>query len=186
MSAYGTVAAPVIYASATQTSVMVPYEIAGRATTSITVVYSGVSSAPLTYNVVPSVPGIYSQNLTGTGPGAILNQDGKTVNGPTTPAPAGSVVSVYMTGEGVTTPQAITGGVAPTNGTGLETPVLGVTATVGGQPATVSYDGSAPGYVYGVMQVNVKIPSGLAAGVQPVVISLGGTPTQSGLTVQVQ
>jgi uncharacterized protein (TIGR03437 family) len=182
----GTVAAPVIYASATQTSVMVPYEIAGRATTSITVVYSGVSSAPLTYNVVPSVPGIYSQNLSGTGPGAILNSDGKTVNGPTTPAAAGLQVSVYMTGEGVTTPQAITGGVAPINSSGLETPVLGVTATVGGKAAKVTYAGSAPGIVYGVMQVNLEIPTGLTAGVQPLVISLGGTPTQSGLTVQVQ
>jgi uncharacterized protein (TIGR03437 family) len=182
----GTVAAPIIYASATQTSVMVPYEIAGQATTNITVVYSGLSSAALTYTVVPAVPGIYTQNLSGSGPGAILNQDGVTVNGPKTPAPANSVIAVYMTGEGVTVPQAVTGGVAPSNGTGLESPVLGVTATVGGLPATVAYAGSAPGFVYGAMQVNLQIPAGVASGVQPVAISIGGTPTQSGVTVQVQ
>jgi uncharacterized protein (TIGR03437 family) len=180
----GVTAAPIIYASATQTSVMVPYEIAGRATTSITIVYQGVSSAPLTYTVVPTVPGVYTQNLSGSGPGAIVNQD-YSVNGPNRPAPAGSVVAVYMTGEGVTSPQAITGGVAPLNGSGLNSPVLAVTATVGGLPATVLYAGSAPGFVYGAMQVNVQIPAGLT-GVQPVVISIGGNPTQSQVTVQVQ
>ena len=181
----GVTAAPIVYVSATQSSVMVPYEIAGRATTSITVVYQGVSSAPLTYTIVPTVPGIYTQNLSGTGPGAILNQD-YSVNGPAKPAAVGSVVAVYMTGEGTTTPQAITGGVAPTNGTGLNSPILGVTATVGGVPANVTYKGSAPGFVYGAMQVDVQIPAGAASGVQPIVISIGGTPTQTGVTVQVQ
>ena len=40
------VPAPVIYASATQTSVMVPYGIAGRSTTNIVVEYSAVQSNP--------------------------------------------------------------------------------------------------------------------------------------------
>ena len=45
------VAAPVVYAFATQTSVMVPYEVAGRLTTSVVVEYQGVQSAPLVYSV---------------------------------------------------------------------------------------------------------------------------------------
>lgn len=177
--------APVIYATATQTSVMVPYEIAGRATTNITVTYQGVPSIPFSTPVVAAVPGIYSQNLSGTGPGAILNQDGITVNGPKNPAPAGSVVAIYMTGEGVTQPASVTGGIAPNTLAGLNNPLLPVTATVGGVPATVLYAGSAPGYIYGLMQVNIQIPAGLT-GIQPLVISVGGTPTQTGITVQVQ
>lgn len=178
------IAAPIIFASATQTNVVVPYEVAGRTSTNITVVYSGVTSAAVPYNVVNSAPAIFTQNLSGTGPGAIVNQD-NTVNGPNHAAPAGSVVAVYMTGEGATVPQAITGGVAPGDGTGLEKPVLPVTATVGGQPAKVDYAGSAPNFVYGFMQVNVEIPAGLASGPQPVAITIGGA-SQSGVTVQVQ
>lgn len=183
------IAAPIIYASATQTSVMVPYEIGGRTTTNIQITYSGVPSAALPYSVTAAVPGIYTQNLQGTGPGVILNSDNVTVNGPNTPAAKGSEIVVYMTGEGATTPASTTGAVAATTGNGLNKPLLQITATIGGVtvPATgIVYAGSAPGIVYGVMQVNLVIPSTVASGPQPITISLGGTPTQSGVTVQVQ
>ncbi|MEO8372355.1 MAG: hypothetical protein ABI806_24425, partial [Candidatus Solibacter sp.] len=62
--------APIIYASSGQTSVMVPYDVAGRPTTSIVVEYFGVQSVPLTYNVVAAAPGIYTLNTQGSGPGA--------------------------------------------------------------------------------------------------------------------
>jgi uncharacterized protein (TIGR03437 family) len=178
--------APIIYASSTQTSVMVPYEIAGRSVTNIQIVYSGVPSVALPYNVVAAVPGIYTQNLAGSGPGVILNQDGITVNGPNTPAAKGSVVTIYMTGEGSTTPASTTGSVADTPGNGLNKPLLAVTATVGGLPATVNYAGSAPLIVYGVMQVDVTIPATVASGAQSLVINVGNNATQAAVTVAVQ
>jgi uncharacterized protein (TIGR03437 family) len=99
-------------------------------------------------------------------------------------------VAVYLTGTGNTSPAGVTGGVIPSNGTGLKTIALPVSATIGGLPATVAYKGSAPGDVEGVMQVNLEIPSGLAAGAQPIVITLGSGSTtyvtQTGVTVQVQ
>lgn len=185
------VPAPVIYASALATSVMVPYGVAGRQSTSIVVTYQGVLSAPLVYNVVPAAPGIYSLNASGTGPGAILNQD-STVNGPANPAAKNSVVSIYMTGEGVTTPAGIDGALALVNGTTLNKPQLTVSATVAGIPATVNYAGSAPTLIYGVMQVNITIPANTPTGAQPVVITLGTSntavsfSTQAGITVAVQ
>jgi uncharacterized protein (TIGR03437 family) len=181
--------APMIYSASGQVSVMVPYGVAGRPTTAVTVTYLGITSAPLTYTVAASVPGIYTLNQQGNGTGAIINLSG-TVNGPNNPAPKGSVVSVYMTGEGVTSPASTTGGSAPVNGSGLNKPVLApVTATVGGIPATVNYAGSAPGIIYGVMQVNVVIPANAPTGALPITITLGnGTTfvTQSGVTVSVQ
>ena len=54
---------------------MVPYGIAGRATTMVQVSYLGVSSAGIAYNVTTTVPGIYTLNQAGTGQGAILNQN---------------------------------------------------------------------------------------------------------------
>jgi uncharacterized protein (TIGR03437 family) len=183
------IAAPVVYVSAAQTSVIVPFEIAGRTTTTLQIIYQGVKSAAISYNVSNAAPGIYTQNQQGTGPGAILNQN-NTVNGPSQPASAGSYVAVYLTGTGNTSPAGSTGGVIPTNGTGLKTIALPVTATIGGLPATVAYAGSAPGDAEGVMQVNLEIPSGLTTGPQPILIALGSGSTnvfttQTGVTVQV-
>jgi uncharacterized protein (TIGR03437 family) len=187
------VAAPMVYASDKQTSVLVPYEVAGRLTTSVVVEYQGVQSAPLVYSVLPAVPGIYTQNYSGSGPGAILNQDGVTGNGPGTPAAKGSVVSVYMTGEGQTSPAGATGAIAPVNVPvpWKQTP-LKATATVGGLPAVVQYYGSAPGEVSGVMQVNVQIPANAPTGPLPIVITLTDPTTglsyssQAQVTVSVQ
>ena len=179
----GSVAAPIIFASAAQTNVVVPYEVAGRPSTTITVVYSGVSSAGLTYSVQPTVPGLYTLNLSGSGPGAILNQD-FSVNGTSHPAAAGSIVAVYMTGDGLLAPPPITGGVAP-SGVTYNT-VASVTATIGGQTARVTYSGTAPGLVFGATQVNVQIPAGLASGAQPIVITMGGVASQPGVTLVVQ
>jgi trimeric autotransporter adhesin len=186
MVTFDGIQAPIIYASAKQTSVMVPYEIAGRPSTQVRISYKGVQSDPLTYNVLPAVPGIYTQNSSGTGPGSILNEN-FSVNSAATPAAKGSVVAIYMTGEGVTSPNSTTGAVAPINGSGLNKPVLApVTATVAGIPADVTYYGSAPGIIYGVMQVNVRIPANAPSLAQPIVISVGGNQTQAGVTVAIQ
>ena len=180
------VAAPVIYASAAQTSVMVPYGVAGRASTSIVVEYSGVPSTAVNYNVVAAAPGIYTLNQSGTGPGAVLNQDGITVNSPNAPAPRGSVIAVYMTGEGQTTPSGSDGAIIPAVLSALKHPLLPVTATVNGISANVLYYGSAPGLISGVMQVNLEIPATApTGGAVPVQITVGTASTQTGVTIAV-
>jgi uncharacterized protein (TIGR03437 family) len=179
---FDNVAAPVLYASAGQTSVMVPYGVAGRTTTTITLAYKGVKSAAVNFNVVATAPGIYTLNQSGTGPGAILNQDLKTVPTPATPAPKGSTVAVYMTGEGLTVGNA-DGAIA----TGLKSPVASVTATVGGLAAAVVYAGTSPGIVNGVIQVNVTIPATAPSGAAvPIVITVGTATTQAGVTLAIQ
>jgi len=180
------VAAPIYYASSTQTSVFVPYGVGGRAATSVQVVYSGVPSAAVSYTVAQAVPGIYTLNFSGTGPGAILNQD-NTINALNNPAAKGSVVQVYMTGEGATTPGGTDGAIAGAPGYPLATPILQpVTATVAGLAAVVNYSGSAPGSIYGFMQVNITLPASTPSGVQPVVIKIGTYSTQAGVTLAVK
>jgi uncharacterized protein (TIGR03437 family) len=188
---FGNVAAPLIYASAGQTAVMVPYEVAGQPSVQVKVIYKGVASDPVTYRVAAAAPGFYTLNQAGSGPGVIFNQDYK-VNGPAAPAAIDSVVGLYMTGEGLTQPASTTGGIAPSDGTGLNKPPLNVTATVGGLTAKVEYYGSAPGIIYGVMQVNVRIPTGVSSGPQPILITMGTSTTaisyttQQAVTVQVK
>jgi uncharacterized protein (TIGR03437 family) len=57
----------------------------------------------------------------------------------------------YATGEGQTAPGGVDGKLSSTS----ILPVLPVSVTVGGIPATVQYAGGAPGEVAGLMQVNV-------------------------------
>ncbi|HMC61208.1 MAG TPA: hypothetical protein VKJ01_18610, partial [Candidatus Solibacter sp.] len=182
------VAAPVTFASAGQTNVIVPYGVANRTSTNVQVEFFGVLSAATSFSVVATSPGIFSLNQSGTGPGATVNLDGS-INGPATPAPKGSVVSVFMTGEGQTSPIGTDGTVTPLDGSRLKKPILAVTATIGGVsvPATVLYAGSAPGLVSGAMQVNLQIPAGAPSGTAvPLAITVGNTSTQAGITIAVQ
>jgi uncharacterized protein (TIGR03437 family) len=185
---FDNVPAPIWYATATQTAVFVPYEVAGRPTTSVTVVTQNASSPAVTYNVTTAQPGIFTQNSQGSGPGSILNQD-NSVNGPNNGAAGGTYIVVYMTGEGQTSPAGVTGAVIPSNGSGLKTPVLAVTASIGGvqlPASSIAYAGSAPGDVSGVLQVNLLVPTGLTPGPQPITVSVGGISSQTGVTLQVK
>ena len=60
-----------------------------------------------------------------------------------------------------------------------------VTATIGGLPAQVAFAGLSPGFA-GLYQVNVTIPTGVAAGSQvPVTISAAGQ-TSATVTIAVK
>jgi uncharacterized protein (TIGR03437 family) len=88
-----------------------------------------------------------------------------------------------MTGEGITSPLQADGAVTP-NATTI--PVLPIAVKIGGQPATVIFDGEAPGIVAGVLQVNVMIPPTVSSGANSVVVTIGSNSSQAGLTVSVQ
>jgi len=174
------VAAPLIYALVNQTSAIVPFGVAGHASTVIQYSYHGVMSSPQTVAVTATVPAVFSMNASGSGPGAILNQD-YSVNSTEHPAAVGSIVQIFATGGGVTNPGGADGALA----TGIQRQVATPTATVGGAAATVEYAGTAPGLVNGVMQVNVQIPQ-VAAGAQPLVLRMNGASSQPGITVAVE
>ncbi len=79
----------------------------------------------------------------------VLNQD-FTVNSQSNPAAANSTVVLYLFGGGAFQGNPPDGTVA---GNTLWAPVLNVTSSVG----KVGYAGSAPGLLFGVMQVNVQL-----------------------------
>jgi uncharacterized protein (TIGR03437 family) len=176
------VAAPIIYTQASQVSVVVPYEVIEK--TQVKVVYQGQASNRVLIPVAPAMPGIFTAGASGHGQGSILNQDG-TVNSASNPAPVGSYVSVYATGEGQTNPAGIDG--EPAVSPAPRPVAQQITATVGGLPAQVQYAGGAPGLIAGVLQVNVQIPTGVASGSNaPIVINVGGQTTQANVTVAIK
>jgi len=181
-------AAPMIYASSTQVSAVVPYEMAPVVSPSVWIKYLGQTSNVLQLTSTTTVPGLFTQNASGSGPGAILNQD-NSLNGPGNRAAKGSIVQVYMTGEGQTSPPSVTGTITtatlpPPQVT--PAPLLAVGVTINGLPALYVYAGEAPGLVAGMMQLNVQIPANAASGDLPIVVSIGGKASQNGVTVSVQ
>ena len=106
------------------------------------------------------------------------------MNSVANPAGRGSVVSIYATGEGQTSPAEVTGSVT---GSTLKTPLQQVTVTIGGIGATVQYAGSAPDSVAGLLQVNAVVPPGVSPGsAAPVLVNVAGTPSQAGVTIAVK
>jgi uncharacterized protein (TIGR03437 family) len=177
------VPAPLIYVSGGQSTAIVPYAVAGKASTQMVIRYQGRSSVPITVPVVAAAPGLFSANSTGAGNGAILNDDNITHNGPTKPALKGAIVVLFGTGEGQTSPAGVDG--RPAN-TVYPKPVLPLSVSIGGIAAQVLYYGAAPTLVAGVLQINVVVPLGVPSGNVPVVVKVGSFLSQSGLTVAVQ
>jgi uncharacterized protein (TIGR03437 family) len=152
-------AATVFYAGATQLNVLAPATLSTNALTAISVVSDGAQVGSGSVSTVAAAPGIFTV-AGGTGQAAALNEDG-TLNSASNPAARGSIVVLYMTGDG---------GAA-------------IALMIGSYSADVLYSGPAPGYP-GLTQVNAVVPvGGLAAGSQPVVVSAGGVGSQSGVII---
>jgi uncharacterized protein (TIGR03437 family) len=176
------VASPMIFASDGQVNAIVPFGMAA-ATTQVQVQYKGQASEAFPLTVAPTGIGIFSADSSGAGAAVVLNPDGS-LNSPTNPALPGSVITLWATGAGQLSPAGIDGTVVGTDN--LPVTALPVLAQVGGQTADVQYSGGAPGLVEGVIQVNVRIPFSSPTGAAvPLVLNIGDSASQSGITVAV-
>jgi uncharacterized protein (TIGR03437 family) len=174
------VAAPIVYVSANQDAGIVPFEVAGQASTQVVVEYDGQQSAAFTIPVVAANPGLYSANFSGSGAAVAFNQD-SSLNTAANPASPGSIVVLYGTGDGQTNPAGVDGQIATTSV--LPKPLATCTATVGGLAATVLYCGAVPFVVEGEFQLNLQLSSDVPSGSQPVVVQIGSARSQPNLSV---
>ncbi len=178
------VPAPLIYSRSDQISAIAPYSLDGRASTQVQVGFEGLLSSPMTVQVAPSAPAIFTASASGTGPAAALNEDGG-YNTASSGAAPGSIVVLYATGEGQTNPTGIDGLLA--NSATLPKPLLTPTVTIGGLEAEVVYAGAAPTFAAGLMQINVRVPDAAPKGAAvPVVLNIGNGASQPGVTIFTQ
>jgi uncharacterized protein (TIGR03437 family) len=161
--------APLLYASAGQINAIVPFAVAGQATTAVQVSAPGGSDFTLTLPVGLAAPAVFA--ISPSGQGAILNGD-LSVNSPDNPASRGSYISIYATGTGVLSTAVADGSII--QAANLPSSAAPVSVSIGGLAATVSYQGAAPGLVAGVMQINVQVPANVSQGAAvPLTIGAG-------------
>jgi uncharacterized protein (TIGR03437 family) len=139
-------------------------------------------SDPLSLPAAPAAPALFTADGSGKGQALALNQDG-TLNSAANPAGAASIVTVYGTGFGATSPISTDGVLASPD---LDSIVLPVRITVAGKEAKVTYAGSAPGLVAGISQINFQIPEGLKSGDAAVVAIAGDFASAPAATIAVK
>jgi uncharacterized protein (TIGR03437 family) len=185
---FDTTPAPVIYTSEGQVAVMTPYDVAGKTAVSITAEYAGATSLAVNVPIAVSAPGLFTSAGAGAGQAAAFNFDEATsaysLNTESAPAPKGSVVVLYATGEGIPTPTAPDGEIVTTPST---TPNPAISLTIGGSNATILYSGGVVGLVTGIIQINARVPTDITAGkAVPVVLTINGFPSPAGVTMAVK
>ncbi|HZL55966.1 MAG TPA: hypothetical protein VFC21_02730, partial [Bryobacteraceae bacterium] len=154
-------AAHLSFVSPGQVNLQIPYEVApGNAT--VVLNNNGTISNSFSFSVAAAAPAIY--------PPGILNSDGS-FNSSSNPTLAGKTAMVYLTGIGAVSPSVADGAAASSSP--LSTPVAVTGITINGSAATVLFLGLAPGFV-GIAQANVTVPSSLANGSYPLVVTVGG------------
>ncbi len=140
--------APLYYAGPSQVNAQVPVD-APLGTAPVTVSTAAGPLAPMNLAIQATAPAIL----------AVVN--------------AGGFLTVYLTGIGPLNNPPTTGAAASGN---TSTATLPVSATLGGTALPVTFAGAAPGFA-GLAQINLGDRSNLVPGTYPVVVTVGGVPS---------
>jgi minor extracellular serine protease Vpr len=159
----------------TQLNVMIPWELQGATSALVKVTVDGiVDSNVVTIPLVPYAPQLFQNSGIAAAIDATTYSASPTPVSAANPAHAGDLVELYGNGLGPVSNQPASGA-APTFNPPPSTKSA-CTVTVGGLNAPVAYCGLA-GYP-AEYQINIRVPSGLAAGNQQVVLTTGGVSSQ--------
>ncbi len=168
-----------IYVSPNQVNVQVPWELQGQTSAQVKVRIDYSFGNLITLQLAQAAPGIFEYTETGTGnklAAALDATSGNTLIGTNHPATRGSTISIFANGLGPVSNQPASG--SPASDTNLSRTTLTPTVVIGGQTATVSFSGLAPGFP-GLYQVNVAVPGNVGSGSQNLTISAGGLTSQT-------
>ena len=150
-------AVPLLYVSARQINLQVPYSVAGRREVRIEIYHRGVLRAQMAASVLDAVPGVFPQ---------LVLEDG-TLNSPQNPVSRGAVVTLFATGAGTLPPSLIE-------------------IRVGQMSAQIIWAGPATN-LPGLLQVTFRLPSGFfPPGSHPVAFRIGAGIAPGGLSAYLQ
>ncbi len=172
--------APLLLTGYGRVNLQVPYTIAGSSTTEIEVWRDGALKLRMIAAVRETVPALFTVSG-GTGPAAATNEDGAP-NSATSPAAAGSIVTLFATGEGETDPKSMSGKPAAAP---YHAPAHACSLRIGGRDAKIVSAASAPGAV-GVLRIEARVPEGTGTGAQPLELRIGAPRSQPGVTLAIR
>lgn len=171
-------ASPLVSVSSGEIVAQAPFELDGQGQATVALNYNGVG-IQTNVAVQAANPAVFTMTSEPTGQALALNQDG-TLNSATNPAAPGSIVGLYATGTGQTSPAGADGVEPPSMLPLVKLPVL---FTVASLNASVLYAGDAPGFV-GLTQLNIQLPMLAPSGAQPITLGVGGFAlNQSNVTI---
>jgi uncharacterized protein (TIGR03437 family) len=156
--------APLLYVSGQQTSAIVPYSVASQPSVDLQVEFLGSRSDVVTVPVLPSRPGIFTEDGSGWGQALLLNEDGS-LNSPSNPAQRGSVLTLYGTGGGEVAPGVqdgeILSNVLPQTGLPVWAffDLTDNEFQVPSKAGEVLYSGGVSGSVAGLLQIKLRVPA---------------------------
>jgi len=177
------VPAPLFYVGRNQLNIQVPVELAGKSSSQVTVEYQGVKSLAIPVPVATEAPSFFTLSDAGFGPVIAMNEDGM-LNGLDAPAAKTSLIVLYLTGHGQTSPPLQTGQLAPPVEP-FARPVDQLSLFINGKKAQVFFAGGAPGYA-GLLQVNAQVPADAASGAVEIRASMGNFTSRQGTTLSVK
>ena len=170
---FDNIAAPLLAASANSIYAVVPYETAAHATAQLQVEYAAQRSDAMSVSILAAAPAIFS--VDGSGQGAAIayaagaSFPSYSLISAARPAPRGSQISLLVTGVGRLDPSDVDGrlgaGVRPQ-------PCYQLSATIGGQPASVIQSTGASGVVSGIQLVTVTVPGTASAGAAALAVTV--------------
>jgi len=175
------IAAPILHAGKQQINAQVPYAVDGKVQVPVEVFHGSESRGAASVAVVDASPALFTL---GQGSGEVLavHLDGS-VNTAENAAGRGSIVTLYATGAGTTTPGVIEG--VPV-GIPLPSQTLPVSVQIGTGEVELLYAGPAPG-MSGVMQINLRLPGIFTPpGKRPIVLKVGSRTSRGGVFITVR
>ena len=162
------------YVSAGQINVQVPWELAIYSSATVKAMINYTYSPEYTLNLATYAPGFFAYQSNGQSFASALDST-QTVITATHPVSRGTVVELFLNGLGPVNNQPADGWPATdASSTTVATPMI----AIGGQPATVTFSGLAPGFA-DLYQVNATVPGGIGTGPQPVTCTIGGVSCQT-------
>ncbi|MDZ4802609.1 MAG: choice-of-anchor V domain-containing protein [Bryobacteraceae bacterium] len=178
---------PLTYVQGDQINAQVPTTVAAG-TVSYRVLVNNVPSAQGTLNVVNYAPALFTFN--GEMAAAVGNLDGRLIgDADVIPgargARPGELIQLYATGLGPTEPVWQAGEIPNAAARVRETVTVMIAGTTLAA-ADVQYAGVTPGQISGLYQINVRVPSSIADGMAPVMISVGGSASAFGTVIPVK
>jgi uncharacterized protein (TIGR03437 family) len=164
------ISCPLLFVSQGQINAQVPFEVPHGPAAAVLQLPS-MPPAAVALTVAPAAPGIFTnaQNY------SAAQGAGGSPNSPANPVQAGSLISVYLTGQGPVVPPVATGSPAPASP--LARAVYPVDAIFGEHLAEIISAGLCPGAI-GLFQVTVRVPA-VRTGAYRLVVKVNGVPSNA-------